>query len=104
MKLGALRLLAPALALLGCDGGERGPKNGDPLAGDLLADIGTARMANAAAAPAIRAAGDCEAVRSAAPEALHKLEELAAHVRTDSGRTTLEALRKRVHEIADTCP
>jgi hypothetical protein len=71
---------------------------------DVASDTRRLAAANAATGEVVRAAGDCEAVHAALPEANRQIEEIAPHVRTVSGKTTLDALRKRVNDIAQACP
>jgi hypothetical protein len=101
--------LAGALALLvvGCHKKEEGTPPSKDLgaqAADVASDTDALREANAAANPVVRAAGDCEAVKAALPEANRRLDAVAGSVRTVTGRTTLEAIRKRVNTIAELCP
>jgi hypothetical protein len=67
-------------------------------------DMATMREANAAADEVIRAAGDCDAARPLIPAANARLDEAARKVQTATGRQTLEALRKKVREVAESCP
>jgi hypothetical protein len=70
----------------------------------VASDTDALRAANGAANPVVRAAGDCEAVKEALPEANRRLDEIAPSVRTVTGKTTFDALRKRVNDIAEVCP
>lgn len=71
---------------------------------NIASDTDVLREASAAANVVVRAAGDCEAVKAGLDEARRGLDDAEARVSTATGRTTLEALRKRVEDIADTCP
>ena len=73
-------------------------------AANIASDTDVLREASAAANVVVRAAGDCEAVKAGLDEARRSLDDADARVTTATGRTTLEALRKRVEDIADTCP
>lgn len=67
-------------------------------------DINTMAEAQAAANDVIRAAGDCDAARPLIPAANARLDEAQRKVQTATGRTTLEALRKKVREVSENCP
>jgi hypothetical protein len=67
-------------------------------------DINTMREANAAASDVIRVAGDCDAARPLIPAANARLDEAQRKVQTATGKQTLEALRKKVREVAENCP
>ena len=110
MKVPRTALIAGVLpVLLGAcqkkpEGAAPPPKDIGAQAADVVSDTAALREANAAANPVVRAAGDCDAVKAALPEANQRLDAVAGSVRTISGRTTLEAIRKRVNTIAETCP
>ena len=67
-------------------------------------DINVMREANAAADDVIRAAGDCDAARPLIPAANARLDEAARKIQTAAARQTMEALRKKVREVAENCP
>ena len=67
-------------------------------------DMSTMAAANAAASDVIRAAGDCDAARPLIPAANARLDEAQRQVQTATGKQTLEALRKKVREVAENCP
>jgi outer membrane murein-binding lipoprotein Lpp len=73
-------------------------------AADVVSDTDVLRAANEAAGEVVRSAGDCDAVKAALPEANQKLEDIAKSVRTVAGKTTFDAVRKRVNDIAQVCP
>jgi hypothetical protein len=73
-------------------------------AADVASDTNALREANGAANAVVRAAGDCDAVKAALPEANQRLDDVAKSVRTVTGQATLEAIRKRVNSIAELCP
>jgi hypothetical protein len=104
---GALLTAVLPLLLVACQRKPEGApaaKDIGAQAADVVSDTAALREANAAANPVVRAAGDCDAVKAALPEANQRLDAVAGSVRTVSGRTTLEAIRKRVNTIAETCP
>lgn len=70
----------------------------------IASDTEVLREASAAVNVVVRQAGDCEGVKAGLDEARQSLADAAERVRTSTGRTTLEALRKRLESIADTCP
>jgi hypothetical protein len=110
VKVPKAALLAGVLPLLlfACqkkpEGAAPAAKDIGTQAADVISDTDALREANAAANPVVRAAGDCDAVKAALPEANRRLDAVAGSVRTATGRTTLEAVRKRVNTIAETCP
>ncbi len=71
---------------------------------DIAADTKVLERAQGAANAVVRAAGDCEAVLAALPEARHALAEASAKVKTVAGTSTLGALQTRVNQVAETCP
>lgn len=72
--------------------------------GDTIADSQAIKEANAVAGEAMRVAGDCEALKAAAPEALRQLDQIGTRVRTTVGQTSLAALRKQVTDAVGVCP
>jgi hypothetical protein len=102
----ALAAVAVAATLAGCGGDKKAEPARDIGAqtADVSVDTKTLGEANAAAGDVVRAAGDCDAVKAALPEAQRKLDEIEPHVRTAAGRTTFLALRKRVNDVAQMCP
>jgi hypothetical protein len=96
-----LAILAVLLALAGCKKSEPDPASSTEK---IVDDNQTLAAANAAAGEVVRAAGDCDAVKAALPGARQKLSELEGRVRTETGRTTFAAVKKRVDDIATMCP
>ena len=88
------------LAVSGCEAKKEQPK---PLA-DIASDTRTLEHAQGAANAVILAAGDCDAVQAALPEARRELEEARTKVKTVAGTTILSALQTRINQVADTCP
>jgi len=70
----------------------------------IISDNQTLAEVNAAAGEVVRAAGDCDAVKAALPSARQRLSELESRVKTETGRTTFAAVKKRVEDIATMCP
>jgi hypothetical protein len=70
----------------------------------IVSDNQALADANAAAGEVVRAAGDCEAVKAALPAARQRLSELEGRVKTETGRVTFAAVKKRVEDIATMCP
>ena len=105
-----LLLVVAAAALLACSSNAKEPppkaqgKDVGAQAADVASDTEALRAANEAAGDVVRAAGDCEAVKAALPEANRRLDEIENSVRTATGRTTLAAVRKRVNDVAQLCP
>jgi hypothetical protein len=96
-----LAILALFLALAGCKKSEPDPSSATEK---IVDDNQTLAEANAAANEVVRAAGDCEAVKAALPGARQKLSELEGRVRTQTGRVTYAAVKKRVEDVASMCP
>ena len=98
-------VLVLVFAVAACSKSDEKPgaKDIGGQAADIVSDTEVLRLANAAAEPVVRAAGDCETVRSVMGEAQRKLDELDSRVRTVTGKTTLDAVRKRVSDITETC-
>ena len=104
----ALGVMAVALAVTACGSGKPEPSpSPSGLGGQVKAmeqDMATMAAANAAASDVIRAAGDCDAARPLIPAANARLDEAQRKVQTATGQQTLEALRKKVKEVAESCP
>lgn len=96
------RALALAVGLLvaACQGEDQAGKD----AAKIASDTDVLREASAAVNVVVRQAGDCEGVKAGLEEARQSLADASERVSTATGRTTLEALRKRLEGIADTCP
>jgi len=107
-------ILAVAIALMvpACGGGKPAPSpSPSGLGAELKAmemDMNTMAAANAAANAAasdvIRASGDCDAARPLLPTANARLDEAQRKVQTATGQQTLDALRKKVRDVAENCP
>jgi outer membrane murein-binding lipoprotein Lpp len=101
-------VVAAAVAAAGCGSGKPEPSpSPSGLGAELKAmeqDMNTMREANAAATDVIRAAGDCDAAKPLIAAANARLNEAAAKVQTATGTQTLEALRKKVRDVAENCP
>jgi len=97
-----------ALVMTACGGGKPAPSPSPSGIGAQVKameqDINMMAEANAAANDVIRAAGDCDAARPLIPAANARLDEAQRKVQTATGRTTLEALRKKVREVSENCP
>ena len=94
-------IVAVALALAGCS--PPAPDKGSAIE-KIVDDNQLLRQANEAAGEVVRAAGDCEAVKSALPAARQRLGEIEGSLRTETGRVTFAAVKKRVDDIAQMCP
>ena len=93
------------IVLCGCAGEEKAAsKNIGQQAADVAVDTAIVRQAQAAANEVVRNAGDCDLAKPGIVEANRRLDEAMAKVRTATGRTTLDVLRKRVSTVADACP
>jgi hypothetical protein len=104
-------VIAVAVALLvvsACGGGKPAPSpSPSGLGAELKAiemDMNTLAAANVAASDVIRASGDCDAARPLIPAANARLDEAQRKVQTATGRTTLDALRKKVRDVGENCP
>jgi hypothetical protein len=101
----ALRAAALAAAATACQGGgDAGPKDPGQAVGDAAADTALLREANAAANEVVRNAADCPAARAAIAPAYAKLDDIDPKLRTETGRTSLAAIRKQVDRVAELCP
>lgn len=96
-----LVLMAMALALVGCKKEEPDPNSSTAK---IIDDNQLLAQANAAAGDVVRAAGDCDAVKAALPAARQKLDEIQGKLRTETGRVTFGAIKKRVEDSAQLCP
>jgi len=93
------------IVLCGCAREEKAePKNIGQQAADVAVDTAIVRQAQAAANEVVRNAADCDVAKPAIAEANRRLDEAMGRVRTATGKTTLEAIRKRVSTVADACP
>ena len=96
------------LVLVACGMGKPAPSPSPSGIGAVVKameqDMNTMHEANAAANEVIRAAGDCDAARPLIPAANARLDEAQRKVQTSTGQQTLDALRKKVREVAENCP
>jgi len=95
-----------ALLLLGGCRQERQPEPSKlgAQAGAIASDTEALREAQAAANEVIRNAQDCEAMKTGVPDAQQKLDAVAARIKTEAGRQTLQALKAQVRTIGEACP
>lgn len=97
-----------SIGLFACGGGKPAPSPSPSGIGAQVKaieqDIGTMREANAAADEVIRAAGDCDAAKPLIPAANARLDDASRRVQTATGKQTLDALRKKVRDVAESCP
>ncbi len=100
-SMGAAALLSGAL-LAGCKGDGKGSLG--EKTGNIVNDERLLKEASDAANRVVAAAGDCDGVKGALPEARKVLDETLPKLRTPTGRATLEALRTRVNAAAQMCP
>ena len=105
------RAAAAALALAvlaACSGGKPKPSPSPSGIGAVVTameqDMNTMREANAAADDVIRAAGDCDAAKPLITAANARMDEVQKKILTGAARQTLDALRKRVRDVAEACP
>ena len=95
-----MAILGILLALGGCKS-EPDPSSSTEK---IVDDDQTLKEASAAANEVVRAAGDCEAVKAALPAARQKLSEVEGRVRTQTGKVSLGAIKKRMEDVASMCP
>ncbi len=104
----AAAVIAVLPLLAGCSGGAPKPSPAPSGLGAVVKamelDMNTMREANAAADDVIRAAGDCDAARPLIAAANARLNEVEKKIQTATARQTLEALRKKVREVSESCP
>ncbi len=100
-------LVAGAVALAACspvkDEEDRQKDIGQQTA-DITSDTRVLADAQAAVNEVIRNQDDCAVAGPAIPRANEELDKAADRVRTVTGRTTLDALRAQVRNVAQTCP
>ncbi len=82
-------------------GGEGGV--GEEQVGEAVSDTSLMRDATAAANGIVRNQTDCEAVQSNLRDVNEKLDQIASQIQTAAGRTSLDALRRQVENIANAC-
>ena len=101
MKIGACLFAVILLVTSSCSDGNEGGLG--QQAGEAITDTRVLEEAQDAANQIIRNQTDCESVKANIAEANRKLDEAARKVQTVTGRTTLDALKKQVRNIAETC-
>jgi hypothetical protein len=101
MKLGACLFTLLILTTLSCGDKDEGAL-GEQAAG-VVSDSRVLQEAQDAANQIIRNQTDCEAVKANLADVNRKLDEAAGKVKTSTGRTTLETLKKQVKTIAEAC-
>jgi hypothetical protein len=103
-----LAILAVAVASAACGGGEPKPSPSPSGIGAQVKaieqDTAALREANGVANEIIRVSGDCDAAKPLLPGAQARLEEIGQRVKTATGQETLNALKKKVREVAENCP
>jgi hypothetical protein len=92
-----------ALLAAACGGEEKPTPDIGQAAAEIVSDTEVLKEAQAAANDLIRSAPECEAVTALFAEVKRKLDEAAARVQTEAGRTTLQALRSRIKPIGEAC-
>jgi hypothetical protein len=101
----ALLVAGASIALLfavGCGGSQKKDDTGSATA-RIVSDTRVVKEAEAAANEVVRSVGDCDAVKAAYPNAIAKLDAADAEAQTQTGRTTLETLRKQVKTAGEAC-
>jgi hypothetical protein len=95
-------------AFTGCGGGTPEPSPSPSGIGAQVKaiemDTAAMRDANGVANEVIRVAGDCDAARPLIGPAQARLDEIGQRVKTSTGQQTLDALKKKVREVAENCP
>jgi hypothetical protein len=92
--------LAACVLLAACRSEERVGQD----AANVASDTDVLREASAAVNAVVRQAGDCDGVKAGLDQARQSLDDAEASASTATGRTTLEALRKRLEGVAELCP
>jgi len=107
-RAAAAAILAAAAVLSACGGGAPKPSPSPSGIGAVVSamekDMSTMREANAAADDVIRAAGDCDAAKPLIAAANARMDEVQQKILTGPARQTLDALRKKVRDVAESCP
>lgn len=97
-----------AAAAVACGGERPAPSPSTKPLADAMADTtwdtNVLREASAAANDVVRNAADCASARPIIEEAKGRLDEAEPRLRTETGRTTLDALRRQVAKVEDLCP
>jgi hypothetical protein len=86
----------------GCGSGGGAAKDETGVS-EAVGDTELLREAQSAANDLIRSASDCAAVEGSYRDVVQKLDEVEGRLQTQAGRTTLEALRTQVQNVARTC-
>ena len=106
-RVAAGAAIVAALAGSACGAGQPAPSpSPSGLGAELKAmelDMNSMREANAAADDVIRASGDCDAARPLIAAANARLNEVERKLQTATGKQTLEAMRKKVRDVAESC-
>jgi hypothetical protein len=105
---GRAAVAAAAVLWAGCGAGAPKPSPSPSGVGAQVKaiemDTAALREANGVANEVIRMAGDCDAARPLIGPAQARLEEIGQRVKTSTGQQTLDALKKKVREVAENCP
>ena len=95
------------MALAGCGGikeAEQRERNIGDQTADITSDTRVLGDASAAVNAVIRVQDDCEQARPLLPAANDAVEKASGQVRTTTGRTTLDGLKRQLSTIAQNCP
>lgn len=103
MKPETVLLSALLLIASGCGNDTTDDKSLGQQVGGAISDTRAMEEAQAAANQILRNAMDCEAVKANIEDVTRKLDEAEARIQTETGRTTMKALRLQVTRIAETC-
>jgi hypothetical protein len=71
--------------------------------GEASADTAVLKTASAAVNELLRVADDCEAARPELAKATAAVDEAARHLKTATGRATLDALRSQISKVQSAC-
>ncbi len=100
MRTSALVVFSALWLAAGCSGGGGKDETGVSQA---VGDTQLVREAQGAANELLRSASDCAAVEASYRNVSAKLDEVESRLQTETGRTTLETLRKQVGTVAEAC-
>src|SRR5688500_4853563 len=83
---------------------EQRERNIGDQSAEITSDTRGRGAASAAVNAVIRVQDDCEQARPLTPAANDAVEKASAQVRTPTGRTTLDGLKRQLRTVSQNCP